>query len=152
MENNPNLFEIFENIFSDSPKPSKSICLQIDVLENKDISQTQLSDIFEILLHMFIYGFKKLRMGFTEESLSLLKQYFESVGVKFIIDIKQFDPILFKEPCYMVRYCKVESLIEDEDPIFIENYNKFTRTKLSDYIAVYQDEYESLIFISFELL
>jgi hypothetical protein len=91
-------------------------------------------------------------MGFTEESLSLLKQYFESVGVKFIMDIKQFDPILFKEPNYIVRYCKVESLLEDEDPIFIENYNKFTRTRLSDYIAVYQDEYESLIFISFDLL
>ena len=79
MENNPNLYELFNTIFSDSPKPPKSICLEIDVLDQKninEITETQLSDIFEIFLHMFIYGFKRLNLTFTDESLSILKDYF----------------------------------------------------------------------------
>ena len=155
MENNPNLFQIFQTIFSEPPKPSKSICLQIDVLDNQNIdniSETQLSDIFEILLHMFIYGFKKLNLGFNENSIFILKQYFNSVGIKFIIEIEPFDPALFKEVKYMVRYCKVDSFLDNDEPIFIDNYHKFTRNKLNEFIAVYQDEYESLIFISFDFL
>jgi hypothetical protein len=107
MENNPNIFEIFKTIFSDSPKPSKSICLEIDVLDTQnkeEITETQLSDIFEIFLHMFIYGFKKLNLTFTEESMIILKQYFASVGIKFIIEFENFDTVLFKDPRYIKRY------------------------------------------------
>jgi len=154
MENNPNIFEIFNTIFSESPKSSKSICLEIDVLDtqNKDeITETQLSDIFEILLHMFIYGFKKLNLTFTLESMSILKQYFESVGINFIIEIEQFDTNLFNDLRYTHRYCKIDySLLEE--PVFISNYNKYTKSKLNEFIAVYQYEYESMIFISFNFL
>lgn len=156
MENNPNLYEIFKTIFSDSPKPSKSICLEIDVLDakNKDeITETQLSDIFEILLHMFIYGFKKLNLTFTKESISILVQYFASVGINFIIEIVNFDTVLFKDPRYMVRYCMIDqSFIKDDEPLFISNYNKYSRIKLKEFIAVYQYEYESMIFISFDFM
>jgi len=73
MENS--IFQLFETIFSEDPKPPKSISVEIEVLDyNKEIS-----DNFEILLHMFIYGFKKLKLTFSEESLSILKKYFASL-------------------------------------------------------------------------
>lgn len=152
-----NIFEIFNTIFSEEPKLPKSICLEIDVLDsvNQDqITEIQLSDIFEIFLHMFIYGFKKLNLSFNEESIFILKQYFASLdpSVKFNIDIKQFETNLFKDPLYLCRYCVIDpSFIVDDQPLFISNVNKFNRTKLNQYIAVYQDEYESMIFISFDI-
>lgn len=156
MENNPNLFELFNTIFSDSPKSPKSICLEIDVLDkqNKDeITETQLSDIFEIFLHMFIYGFKRLNLNFTEESISILKHYFLSVGIKFNIEIEQFDTILFKDIRYTQRYCLIDSSsITDTEPLFIGNYNKYNRNKLNEYIAIFQFEYESMLFISFDFI
>ena len=156
METNPNLFEIFNTIFSESPKAPKTISLEIDVLDtlNKDqITETQLSDIFEIFLHMFIYGFKKLNLTFTEESLSRLKDYFLSleIGIRFKIEIEQFDTILFKDPRYVKRYCIIDSAsINELEPLFISNYNKYTRNNLNEFIAVFQYEYESMIFISFD--
>jgi hypothetical protein len=82
MENS--IFELFETIFSEDPKPANSISVEINILDtsisNTSISETQLSDNFEILLHMFIYGFKKLKLTFTEESLSILKKYFASLN------------------------------------------------------------------------
>jgi len=156
MQNNLNLYELFNTIFSDSPKSPKSICLEIDVLdkENKDeITETQLSDLFEIFLHMFIYGFKKLNLTFTEESLSILKDYFLSVGIKFNIEVEQFDTILFNDMRYKARYCLIDpvSLI-DNDPLFISNYNKYNRTKINEFLGVYQFEYESMIFINFDFI
>ena len=156
MQNNLNLYELFNTIFSDSPKSPKSICLEIDVLdkENKDeITETQLSDLFEIFLHMFIYGFKKLNLSFTEESLSILKDYFLSVGIKFNIEVEQFDTILFNDMRYKARYCLIDpvSLI-DNDPLFISNYNKYNRTKINEFLGVYQFEYESMIFINFDFI
>jgi hypothetical protein len=156
MQNNPNLYELFNTIFSDSPKPPKSICLEIDVLdkENKDeITETQLSDLFEIFLHMFIYGFKKLNLTFTEESLSKLKDYFLSVGIKFNIEMEQFDTILFNDIRYKARYCLIDpsSLIDDE-PLFISNYNKYNRSKINEFLGIYQFEYESMIFVNFDFI
>lgn len=157
MQNNPNLFEIFKTIFSDSPKSSKSICLEIDVLDTNiskdEITETQLSDIFEILLHMFIYGFKKLNLEFTKESLSILTEYFASVGIKFNIELEEFTTTMFKDPRYLIRYCLIDSsFITEEEPLFISNYQKFNRAKLNEFIATYQFEYESMIFISFDFL
>lgn len=156
MQNNPNLYELFNTIFSNSPKSPKSICLEIDVLdkENKDeITETQLSDLFEIFLHMFIYGFKRLNLTFTKESLSILKDYFLSVGIKFNIEIEQFDTILFNDIRYKARYCLIDpvSLI-DNDPLFISNYNKYNRTKINEFLGVYQFEYESMIFVNFDFI
>lgn len=156
MQNNPNLYELFNTIFSDSAKPLKSIELQIDVLDtlNKDeITETQLSDLFEIFLHMFIYGFKKLNLTFSEESLSVLKAYFESVGIKFNIEIEQFDTVLFKDIRYATRYCLIDpSSLSEPEPLFMSNYNKYSRTKLIEFIAVYQYEYESMVFINFDFI
>ena len=146
----PNIFQIFETIFSDAPKPPKSISLEIDVLDSgEELTETQLSDIFEIHLHMFIYGFKRLNLTFTEESMYILKQYFLSIGIKFNIDIEQFDTKLFKDLRYLIRYCIIDG-VSNESPVFISNYNKFSRNKLTEFIAVYQDEYESMLFLSFD--
>jgi hypothetical protein len=156
MQNNLNLYELFNTIFSDSPKSPKSICLEIDVLdkENKDeITETQLSDLFEIFLHMFIYGFKKLNLSFTEESLSILKDYFLSVGIKFNIEVEQFDTILFNDMRYKARYCLIDPIsLIDNNPLFISNYNKYNRTKINEFLGVYQFEYESMIFINFDFI
>jgi hypothetical protein len=156
---NKNIFELFNTIFSDSPKPSKSICLEIDVLdkENKDeITETQLSDLFEIFLHMFIYGFKKLNLTFTKESLSILKDYFASVGIKFDVEIQQFEPSTsFNDVRYKFRYCLIDPSSvsnSDDEPLFISNYKTYSRNKLPEYIAVYQYEYESMIFINFDFI
>ena len=153
MENSKNIFELFSTIFTDSPKSPKSICLEIDVLNKDEPTEVELSDLFEIFLHMFIYGFKKLNLTFSIESMNLLKKYFESVGVKFNIEIKQFDTNLFNDIKYKLRYCVIDpsSITRDTEPLFISNYATFSRTKLTEYIAVYQDEYESMIFINFEL-
>jgi len=156
MENNPNIFEVFNTIFSDLPQPPKTISLGINVLdpENKDeLTETLLSDNFEIFLQMFIFGFKKLNLTFTEESLSKLKDYFLSleIGIRFRIEIEQFDTILFKDPRYVKRYCIIDSAsINELEPLFISNYNKYTRNNLNEFIAVFQYEYESMIFISFD--
>jgi len=148
------MFQIFETIFSNDPKPPKSICMEIDVFDkegDEEYSETQLSDIFEIYLHMFVYGIKKLNLTFTEDSMNILKQYFLSVGIKFTIEIEQFDTNLFNDLRYLLRYCVIDSKI-DEEPIFIANYNKYPRTKLMEFIAAYQDEYESMIFLSFDFI
>jgi hypothetical protein len=149
MENS--IFELFETIFSEDPKPPKSISVEIEVLDyNKEIS-----DNFEILLHMFIYGFKKLKLTFTEESLSILKEYFASLdpSIKFNIEIEPFDSALFGDIRYANRYCKVDpSSLESDDVLFISNYNQLLRNNLNEFIAVYQDEYESMIFINFDFL
>jgi hypothetical protein len=149
----PNIFQIFETIFSDAPKAPKSISLDIEILDKVDntdqLTEIQLSDVFEIYLHMFIYGFKKLNLTFTEESMYVLKQYFLSIGVKFNIDIEQFDTKLFNDIRYLLRYCVIDLKL-DEEPVFISNYNKFPRNKLMEFLAVYQDEYESMVFLSFD--
>ena len=156
METNPNLFEIFNTIFSESPKSPKTISLEIDVLDTLDkdqITETQLSDIFEIFLHMFIFGFKKLNLTFTEESISILKKYFSSVGIKFNIVMEQFDTNLFKDERYVSRYCLIDSKsIEDDEPLFISNYTKYNRNKLNQYTATFQYEYESMMFINFDFI
>ena len=145
------IFEIFQVIFSQEPKPPKSICMEINVLG----SNLELSDIFEILLHMFIYGFKHLNLSFNEESIYLLKKYFESLdpSVKFNIQIEPFDCALFGDLRYVNRYCKIDSsFINNDDILFISNYKKIDRNNLNQFIAAYQDEYESMIFISFDFI
>jgi len=154
MENS--IFQLFETIFSEDPKPPKSISVEIDILDTSGSnieSKTQLSDNFEILLHMFIYGFKKLKLTFTEESLSILKKYFASLdpSINFNIEIEPFDSALFGNIRYANRYCKIDSsFIDSDDVVFISNYKQLIRNNLNEFIAVYQDEYESMIFINFD--
>ena len=81
--------EMFNNIFSDSPKEPKSIFLEINVLDplkNEEITEIQTSDIFEFLLNMFVFGFNKLNLSYTLESVQILKSYFASIGFKFNIE------------------------------------------------------------------
>ena len=149
------IYEIFNTIFSEPPKQPKSIFLELSVLD-QSIVDTQLSDIFEFLLNMFVYGFNKLNLSFTLESVEILKSYFASIGFKFNIEIEQFDTILFNDLRYKNRYCTIEtsflSEIQDNKPYFIMNYNKLSRNNLNEFIAVFQYQYESLNFISFEFI
>jgi hypothetical protein len=153
------IYATFNNIFSESPKQPKSIFLELNVLDslkNEEITETQISDIFEFLLNMFVFGFNKLNLSFTIDSVAILKSYFASIGFKFNIEIVQFDTILFNDPRYKCRYCTIESSFmgqtQDNKPYFVLNYNNFTRNKLNEFIAVFQHEYESLNFISFEFI
>ena len=147
-----NIFNLFDNIFSDSPKPPKSILLEIDILDSNstEISSTKLSDIFEIFLHMLVYGFNKLELNFSMENINLLNKYFNSVGVNILIDFEIFDTILFKDSRYVNRYCIITD-IEDE-AFFMMNAKNQEYTNLKELIGVYQLEYEYLIFIRFDFI
>jgi hypothetical protein len=144
------IYETFNQIFSELPKSPKSIFLEINLLDNQE---TQVSDVFEFLLNMFVYGFNKLNLSFTLESIEILKSYFSSIGFKFNIEIEQFDTNLFKDPRYIKRYLIIDpASINEPEPFFIGNFNKFSRTRLNEYIAVFQYEYESMIFINFDFI
>ena len=48
-----NIFKIFDDIYSESPKPPKSILLEIDILDSNsstEILSTKISDIFDNLV------------------------------------------------------------------------------------------------------
>lgn len=153
------IYETFNNIFSESPKEPKSIFLELNVLDplkNEEVCEKQISDTFEFLLNMFVYGFNKLNLSFSLESVEILKSYFASIGFKFNIEIEQFDTILFNDMRYKCRYCTIETSFlgqnQDNKPYFILNRNDFNRTKLNEFIAVYQYEYDSMNFISFDII
>ena len=146
-----NLFEIFNSIFSQPPQLPKSIFLEIDTLNN----ETQLSDIFEIYLNMLVYGFKKLNLDLTQENISILQQYFNSIGIKIIIEFDIFDTILFKDQRYVNRYCIIDSssfINLEKMPLFIMNINQIFKNKLYDFIAIYQINYEYLVYIRFDFI
>jgi hypothetical protein len=148
------IYETFKTIFSELPKSPKSIFLEINLLDNQE---TQVSDVFEFLLNMFVYGYNKLNLSINSESITLLKQYFASIGFNFNVEIEQFDTKLFNDLRYKYRYCSIEtsSLLSQEPsdkPYFIMNANSIYRNSLNEYVASYQDEYEYMVFISFNNL
>ena len=147
-----NIFKIFDDIYSESPKPPKSILLEIDILDSNsstEISSTKITDIFEIFLHMLVYGFKKLELNFTIENIQLLNKYFNSVGINILIEFEMFDTILFKDPRYVNRYCIINDL---SLPSFMMNVKNQQYNNLKELIAIYQIEYEYLVFIRFDFL
>jgi len=142
------IYETFNMIFSELPKTPKSIFLEINLSDNED---TKLSDVFEFLLNMFVFGFNKLNLSINSESITLLKQYFASIGFTFNIEIEQFDTALFNNIRYKNRYCSIETKsIFGQN--FMMNANQIQRNSLNQYIATYQDEYEYLVFIFFNNL
>jgi len=150
-----NLFQIFDTIFSKPPTLPKSIFLEIDVLNNQNTceSSTQLSDIFEIYLNMLIYGFKKLNLDLTQENVFILQQYFNSIGIKILIEFDVFDTILFKDIRYVNRYCIIDSSSFnnlESNPLFIMNIKQTLKNRLVDFIATYQIDYEYLVYIRFD--
>jgi len=140
--------DFFHTIFSTGPAPPKSIKFQIDVIDNDTPVDTQLSDIFELLLNMLIYGIRYLNLSFETDDVLLLKRYFNSIGIDFSIETEPFDTALFKDFRYITRYCSIDPVVY----CFIMNANKFPKTKLNEWVATYQLEYESLIFIRFNYL
>ena len=146
--------DFFQTIFSSEPAPPKSINFQIDVIYNDTPVETQLSDIFELLLNMLIYGIRYLNLSFDTTDVILLKRYFKSIGIDFLIETEPFDTELFKDFRYITRYCTIDPIVFSMDyrPFFIMNVHKFPKTKLNDWVATYQLEYESLIFIKFNYL
>jgi hypothetical protein len=143
----------FEKIFSEDPKPPKSISLEIDVLENENQTETKISDIFEICLHMFVYGIKYKKLEFIPEHLAELKKYFNSVSLDFIIEVEDFDTSLFNDLRYTQRYFTIDpDSFNMEYPMFITNARVFTRSKLPEWIATYQLDYESMFFICFRYI
>jgi hypothetical protein len=148
MDNFDKIEDFFKTIYSTDPAPLKSINFQIDVIDNDTPVDTQLSDIFELLLNMLIYGIKYLNLSFETTDILLLKRYFNSIGIDFLIEIEPFDTNLFKDSRYVTRYCTIDPVVY----CFIMNVNKFPKTKLNEWVATYQLEYESLIFIRFNYI
>jgi len=149
-----NINETFNNIFSEPIKAPKSIFFEIVLEDNK---KTEVSDIFECLLNMYVYGFKKLNLSFTEDSIFQLKPYFLSIGINFNVEFIPFDTGLFNDPRYKYRYCSIEtsSFLSNEEldkPYFMLNANQTSKSELKYFYATYQNEYEYLIFLSFDYI
>jgi hypothetical protein len=145
------LFQIFNTIFSQPPQLPKSIFLEIDILNN----ETQLSDIFEIYLNMLVYGFTKLHLDLNQENILILEKYFNSIGIKILIEFDIFDTILFKDTRYINRYCIIDSSSFtnlESNPLFIMNINQTLKKQLVDFIAIYQIDYEYLVYIRFDFI
>jgi hypothetical protein len=146
------IFDLFETIFAEDPKPPKSILLEIDILDSNsctEISSTKISDIFEIFLHMLVYGFNKLELNISIENINLLNKYFNSVGINILVEFELFDTILFKDPRYVNRYCIVNNL---SSSYFMMNVKNQQYNNLNELIAIYQIEYEYLVFIRFDFI
>ena len=77
--------DFFKTIFSTDPAPPKSINFQIDVIDNDTPVDTQLSDIFELLLNMLIYGIRYLNLSFETDDILLLKEEVISCESEFSI-------------------------------------------------------------------
>jgi hypothetical protein len=140
-----NIYNTFNTIFSDSPKPPKSIFLEINLDNNQ---KTETSDVFECLLNMFVFGLHKLNIPVNEDSFSQLKPYFESIGIKFNVEFLPFDTGLYNDPRYKYRYCSISNESSDK-PNFILNANQLPKQHLHEFYATYQYHYEYLIFLSF---
>jgi hypothetical protein len=96
-----NLIELAKLIFDDIPKEPYSVQME---LENFDSQE----DLFEVLLHLFIYGYKLKKLNVN--NISDLKPYFKCIGVNFNIEIIPYSEIEFlTNPKYLNRYCNISS-------------------------------------------
>jgi hypothetical protein len=102
--------DLAKRIFTAEPQEPGSIHITIDGYEC-------IEDFFNILLEVFIYGFK-LR-NITVQNINTLKPYFQSLSppVNFVVDIIEWSELEFlTNKKYLNRYCSISpSSFEDSD-------------------------------------
>jgi hypothetical protein len=136
MESENNLIELAKLIFESDPKQPYSIQMQIEQYES-------IEDLFEVLLHLFIYGFKLKEINV--QSINSLKPYFHSIGVNFVVDIIEWSEYEFlTNPKYLNRYCSIgPSSFADYDlsnVSFLLSRNFRSQDSLDAMTAVYNHE------------
>jgi hypothetical protein len=136
MESDNNLIELAKLIFESDPKPPYSIQMQIEDYEC-------IEDLFEVLLHLFIYGFKLKEINV--QNINSLKPYFHSIGVNFVVDIIAWSEYEFlTNKKYLDRYCSIgASSFEDTNLSnlqFILSRNFKPQDSLDTMTAVYNHE------------
>jgi len=133
---NNNLIELATLIFDSEPKNKYSIQMELDNYEC-------IEDLFEVLLHLFIYGFKLKNL--TVENINSLKPYFHSIGVNFMVDIIPWSEYEFlTNEKYLNRYCSIaESSFLDtnlENIKFLLSRNYKSPDLIDNIYAVYNHE------------
>ena len=94
-----NLIELAKLMFEDSPKDAYAIQMQYE-------SYDCIEDLFEVLLHLFIYGYKIKEMNVN--NINELKPYFKSIGVNFSIEMLPYSELEFvANERYLTRYCNI---------------------------------------------
>lgn len=103
-----NLIELANLMFKGEAKPPYSIQMELNDYEC-------LEDLFEVLLHLFIYGFKIRELSVHE--INSLKEYFSAIGVNFNVEVIPYSEYEFlTNHKYLSRYCNVaSSSFEDYD-------------------------------------
>lgn len=140
-----NLVDLAKLIFDDTPKPPFSIQMELDDYECQE-------DLFEVLLHLFIYGFKLKKLSVN--SISDLKPYFKSIGVNFNVEIIPYSEIEFlTNPKYLTRYCSIAGSSFDDYDLnnigFMLSRNYKTVDKIDNMVAVYVHEIQNNFDLSF---
>lgn len=98
---NNNLLELAKLIFDDKPKDPFSIQMEFDNYDS-------IESLFEVLLHLFIYGYKIKKLNIT--TIHELKDYFKAIGVNFKLEIIPYSEYEFvTNPKYLTRYCNISS-------------------------------------------
>jgi hypothetical protein len=131
MENN--LIDLAKLIFEGGPKSDYSIQLELE-------NYNSLEDLFEVLLHIFIYGYKLKELDIF--NISKLVPYFRSIGVNFHIETIPYSEYEFLvNPKYLQRYCNIgEACFKDNDLNnlqFILSRNYKTVEKIEEMTACY---------------
>ncbi len=131
-----NLIDLAKLIFTEHPKNPYSIQMDLDEYNSLD-------DLFEVLLHLFVYGFKLRKLSIN--NISLLKEYFKAIGVNFEVETIPYSEYEFlTNPKYLNRYCSIpHSTFDNFDLNNINFYlsrNYKTSDKIDNMYAVYVHE------------
>jgi hypothetical protein len=134
MENN--LIDLAKLIFEGEPKSDYSIQLELE-------NYNSLEDLFEVLLHIFVYGYKLKELDVS--SISKLIPYFRSIGVNFHLETIPYSEYEFlTNPKYLQRYCVIgEACFKNYDLSnlqFILSRNYKTVEKIEEMNACYVNE------------
>jgi len=103
-----NLIELAKLIFQDEPQAPYSIQMQFDDYKS-------IEDLFEVILHLFIYGMKIKDISIT--NINDIKPYFKAIGLNFNLTILEYSEYEFlTNPLYLKRYCNISnSTFNDTD-------------------------------------
>jgi hypothetical protein len=149
---NNNLIELANVIFKDPLKDPFSVQIELTEFNSQE-------DLFEVLLHLFIYGYKLKKLNIN--NITDLKPYFRCIGVNLNIEIIPYSELDFLiNEKYLTRYCNISGHTFEDYELnnvkFILSRNFKETTKIENMYACYVHEInnnfdESFIsFISFD--
>lgn len=92
MNEDDNLIDFVENVFSKPPRPSKTIQLVLDKCTREHVEREGISIIFDILLRIlllsiqYLYGTDFSLTNINSDQIYLLTRYFNSFGFDLHLD------------------------------------------------------------------